>query len=167
MVSWNKICKPKNLGGLGLRKIEVVNSSFLSKLTWKLFNHKCLWTEQMWAKYPVNETFFMAKPHPPDSWVWKCILQNRDQFHKGIRWKVGDGEHIKFWTDSGCDNRSMAALMGIADTFILNTSLTVAQFIQPSKGWDIGKLQGIVNSACLKAILEKHIPSNPIPDSIC
>jgi len=33
MVSWNKICRPKQSGSLGLKKIEVVNSAFLSKLT--------------------------------------------------------------------------------------------------------------------------------------
>jgi len=33
MVSWDKICRPKKAGGLGLRKMEAVNSAFLSKLT--------------------------------------------------------------------------------------------------------------------------------------
>jgi len=56
MVSWDKICRPKHSGGLGFRKTEAVNSAFLSKLTWKLFNQQYLWTEQMLAKYPINET---------------------------------------------------------------------------------------------------------------
>ena len=33
MVFWGKICRPKKSGGLGLRKMEVINSAFLSKLT--------------------------------------------------------------------------------------------------------------------------------------
>jgi len=62
MVSWDKICRPKKAGGLGLRKKKAVNSDFLSKLTWKLFNQPCLWTEKMLAKYPVNKQFFTPKP---------------------------------------------------------------------------------------------------------
>ena len=38
MVAWDKICRPKKSGGLGLRKMEAVNSAFISKLTWKLFH---------------------------------------------------------------------------------------------------------------------------------
>jgi len=38
MISWDKICQPKKVGGLGLRKMGVINRTFLSKLTWKLFN---------------------------------------------------------------------------------------------------------------------------------
>ena len=33
MVSWDKICRPKKVGGLKRRKMEAVNSAFLSKLT--------------------------------------------------------------------------------------------------------------------------------------
>ena len=87
MVSWDKICRPKQSGGLGIRKMEAVNSTFLSKLTWKLFNQQCLWTDQMLAKYPVNENFFTAIPRKSDSWVRKCIRRNRRQFCKGITWK--------------------------------------------------------------------------------
>lgn len=42
MISWDKIFRPKQSRGFGLRKTEAVNSAFLSKLTWKLFNKQCL-----------------------------------------------------------------------------------------------------------------------------
>ena len=45
MVSWDKICQPKKAGGLGLRKMEAVNSAFLSKLTWKVFHDHGLWVK--------------------------------------------------------------------------------------------------------------------------
>jgi len=57
MISWDKICQPKKMGGLGLRKMAAVNSAFLSKLTWKLFQGHSLWVDQMKAKYSINEFF--------------------------------------------------------------------------------------------------------------
>jgi len=57
MVSWDKVCRPKKAGGLGLRKMAAVNSAFLSKLTWKLFHSQSLWVDQMKAKYSINEFF--------------------------------------------------------------------------------------------------------------
>jgi len=121
----------------------------------------------MLAKYPVNGNFFSALPRKPDSWMWKCILRDHHRFRKGIRWKVGDGTNIKFWSDSWCNNRSLADRMRIADDAHLDLSLTVAHFILPTKEWDIVKLKGLVTNSYIQAILATQIPSNSIPDSIC
>jgi len=40
-----------------LRKMKVVNSVFLSKLTWKLFYDQSFWAEQMQTKYQVDEIY--------------------------------------------------------------------------------------------------------------
>ena len=80
MVSWDKVCRPKKAGGLGLRKMEVVNSAFLKKLTYKLFYGESLWVEQMQGKYPIDENFFSLEPKKSYSWAWKCILKNRPEF---------------------------------------------------------------------------------------
>jgi len=62
LVSWNKICKIKKVGGLGLRKIEIVNSVFLKKLTWKLFHEQNLLVKQMNAQYLISGIFLMLIP---------------------------------------------------------------------------------------------------------
>jgi len=94
----------------------------------------------MLAKYPINENFFLALPRKSDSWVWKCILRNPHQFRKGLRWKVGDGTNIKFWSNGWCDDRSLVDLIVVADDAHLDLSLTVTHFILPTKEWDIVKL---------------------------
>jgi len=125
MVSWDKICRPKKFGGLGLRKMEAVNSAFLSKLTWKLFHDKSLWVEQMKVKYSIAEDFFIIKSRYSDSWVWKCLLRNCNQFRKGVRWKVGDGTKIHFWEDNWCANDNLVNLSEITDGSLIDPSLLV------------------------------------------
>ena len=119
MVSWDKICRPKKSGGLGLRKMKAINSAFLSKLTWKLLHDHSLWVEQMCAKYPINENFFGAERKHSDSWAWKCILKNRHLFRKSIRWKVGSGTNINFWLDNWCANDSLVSMLGIRDSSLI------------------------------------------------
>ena len=167
MVAWDKICRPKKSGGLGLRKLEAVNSAFLSKLTWKLFHEQSLWVDQMRAKYPINEQFFATGCAKNDSWAWKCILRNRLQFRKGIRWKVGDGTCIRFWTDNWCANDSLLSLLAIDDTSHLDLSLLVSHFITSTKEWDVFKLKQFVDNATLQLILATPLAINSVPDSIC
>ncbi|KAJ1433552.1 hypothetical protein SESBI_06090 [Sesbania bispinosa] len=36
LISWHKICQPKNLGGLGFKPLKLVNEAYMVKLGWKL-----------------------------------------------------------------------------------------------------------------------------------
>jgi len=67
MILWDKVYRPKKSGGLGLRKMDAVNSAFLSKLTWKMFHGNSLWVDQMKAKYALNEDFFSIQAKNWDS----------------------------------------------------------------------------------------------------
>lgn len=124
MVVWDKICRPKKVGGLGLRKIELLNSAFLSKLTWELFYIKPLIRTSA-CKISNWCQFLLSQPKRIDSQFWKCILNNRHQFRKGIRWKVGNSQNINFWFDNWCANDSLANLLGLLDYSFINTSFSV------------------------------------------
>jgi hypothetical protein len=53
--AWDSLCLPKDLGGLGLRKIREVNLALISKLGWKLLNNsKSLWVSQLHCKYLIS-----------------------------------------------------------------------------------------------------------------
>ena len=52
MVAWGKVCTPKKLGGLGLRKMAAVDCAYQCKLAWKILDgNESLWTSVMRAKY--------------------------------------------------------------------------------------------------------------------
>lgn len=53
------ICKPKDKGGLGLRRFTDINSAPLAKLGWKVATGEDnLWTRMLKAKYLKNHSFF-------------------------------------------------------------------------------------------------------------
>jgi hypothetical protein len=43
MVAWPVVCLPKDLGGVGVLDLDIMNISLLSKWLWKLFNDKGEW----------------------------------------------------------------------------------------------------------------------------
>jgi len=44
----------------------------------------------MQAKYQIDANFFALKARKHDSWAWKFIINNQQQFRKGVRQKVGN-----------------------------------------------------------------------------
>lgn len=58
-VAWKEVCKPKSLGGLGIRPTSFFNNAALSKLAWKVINdHDNWWVQIVRQKYLRNSNFF-------------------------------------------------------------------------------------------------------------
>ena len=51
LVSWDKICQNKKIGGLGLHHIRNVNLAFMSKLGWGFINKDKLWVHVLRSRY--------------------------------------------------------------------------------------------------------------------
>ena len=61
--SWNFLCSPKALGGLGIRLMEEVNLTLISKLGWKLLTQSnSLWVGQLQGKYISFGSFLPPLP---------------------------------------------------------------------------------------------------------
>jgi hypothetical protein len=51
-LSWDNICSPKALGGLGPRSMEFHNSFLLARIGWKMTpNQPLLWVDALKGKY--------------------------------------------------------------------------------------------------------------------
>jgi hypothetical protein len=51
-VKWDDVCRPKNVGGLGIRDLRLVNLSLLAKWRWKLlFLDDEVWKEVVISRY--------------------------------------------------------------------------------------------------------------------
>ena len=99
----------------------------------------------MHAKYGSSEHFFEARTKQTDSWVWKCLLRIRPFIKQGIRWKVGNGRTIKFWTDIWCSDDTLASILNLDPGNIPDADLRVSDFITPEKQWDTSKLRNYLS----------------------
>ncbi|XP_056690230.1 uncharacterized protein [Spinacia oleracea] len=165
LISWNKICQPKSLGGLGLRKTRPLNQAFLAKLGWKiLMNEENLWVSLIRKKYLSNSTFFEYIPKPKDSSIWRHILCQREILRKGIRWKLGNGKSINFWLDNWVIQDNLLSHLKL-NINTVNSNLRVADFILPNHEWDSDKLKSIVPPALAMKIKGLPIPTRDLEDS--
>jgi len=47
LVDWEMVCRPKRIGGLGLRDLKTSNKVFSAKIWWRWVTHK----GELWARF--------------------------------------------------------------------------------------------------------------------
>ncbi|XP_074282741.1 uncharacterized protein LOC141607283 [Silene latifolia] len=79
LISWEKICKPKIEGGLGLKQDTLWNQTAVGKLVWWIASK----SDHLWVKW-VNQIYIKGGewldycPSPNSSWAWRKICQIKD-----------------------------------------------------------------------------------------
>lgn len=97
---WQNIIMDKSLGGLGIKVIEIMNKASLMNFWRLLVDKDSLWSKLYKAKYsPTTNILNAKKKHIfclMALWVWKGMSNLLDEFRKGIKWHIGEG-NISFW----------------------------------------------------------------------
>ena len=71
LITWDRICRHKYRGGIGLRKTAAVNIAFQCKLAWKILTNKeSMWAQSMRQKYLQQYDFFHYINRKGDYNVW-------------------------------------------------------------------------------------------------
>uniref|UniRef100_A0A803PAN7 CCHC-type domain-containing protein n=1 Tax=Cannabis sativa TaxID=3483 RepID=A0A803PAN7_CANSA len=97
---WEKLCKPKDKGGMGFKDLEKFNQSLLAKQGWKIINNpSSLLAQVLKACYFTNSTFMDAKLGGFCSFMWRSILWGRKIVERGARWRVQSGREVRINED--------------------------------------------------------------------
>lgn len=101
LIGWDRICKPKSAGGLGFRKASINNQALQMKLLWWIIKEdNNLWVQLVCKRYIKDKSLFSIKSSKSASWQWRNLMSLRYSFKKGLRWQLGDGWSIRFWSDN-------------------------------------------------------------------
>jgi ribonuclease HI len=104
LIKWDNICKPKELGGLGIKNLQWQNEALGAKLIWRLFKER----NQKWARILYNKylnaedplSIFRMRNLPKGSVSWNFMSKCRHIISKFLSWDVGLGDEALFWEDS-------------------------------------------------------------------
>jgi hypothetical protein len=83
MVKWNRVCRSKCKGGLGVKDLAKQNISLLCKWGWKLENHKGLWQKIVRKRYLRNKIVTSVGNRTSDSPCWKALLSVEETYLAG------------------------------------------------------------------------------------
>eukprot|EP00253_Pinus_taeda_P007705 PITA_07705 len=108
-VAWDKIARPKDWGGWGVKNLFDFSQSLAAKSGWKIINSENLWTRVVMRKY--------IDPTPLEEWIrcpnkkgrncsviWKVTTEAFKVIEQGLAWRVGNGESVRIGRDPwvGC-----------------------------------------------------------------
>jgi len=112
-IKWDKVCLPKEKGGLGEKDISTFNLALLGKWRWNLFQQEGhLWAKLLESKYGGWRGLDEAPVCTKESMWWRDLKlafqtsQHGQELKKGIQWRVGSGDRIKFWEDEWIDGEA-------------------------------------------------------------
>ncbi|XP_071920659.1 uncharacterized protein [Coffea arabica] len=95
--SWEKLCFPKEEGGLGFRSLEAMVQAFSCKLWWNFRLQVSPWAKFMLCKYAqLSHPSKVELGH--SSAIWRRLVSIRETAEPNIRWCLGEGL-VDFWYD--------------------------------------------------------------------
>ncbi|RVX13176.1 LINE-1 reverse transcriptase-like [Vitis vinifera] len=139
LVKWEVVCTDKDKGGLGLRKLALLNKALLGKWIWRYACEKnILWRQVIKVKYGQEGLDWRPKKGngAVGVGVWKEIWKESDWCWDNMTFRVGKGNMICFWTDVWCSDSSLAQCFPHLFGMAAHQSLTVEEM------WDQNSGQG-------------------------
>ncbi|RVX21022.1 hypothetical protein VitviT2T_011245 [Vitis vinifera] len=176
LVNWEVVCTDKTKGGLGIRKLALLNKALLGKWIWRYASDKDnLWKQVIKVKYGQED--FGWRPKKTKGavgvGVWKEIWKESEWCWNNMFFKVGKGNTIKFWTDVWCAETALSHCFPHLFAMAVQRNATVEEMWDQNSGngnWNLNFLRdfndwelGLVGD--FLQILRGHKPSG-VEDSV-
>ena len=94
-MKWERMCKPKDFGGMGFKQIHIFNVAMLGKQVWKLLTSPTsLVGKVLKARYFPRSSILDANLGFNPSFIWRSIMAAKDVVIRGRRIQIGNGQQV-------------------------------------------------------------------------
>ncbi|KAL0283803.1 UNVERIFIED_CONTAM: hypothetical protein Sradi_7216300 [Sesamum radiatum] len=99
-VSWLQVCKPKEEGGLGIRRVLFMNQALMLRLIWRILQRdpRSIWVAWV-LRYRLRSQTLWTSSVTAAPWCWWKLLKLCPLLRDGLDYRVGDGCQFKLWGD--------------------------------------------------------------------
>ncbi|WZZ51140.1 hypothetical protein YC2023_051247 [Brassica napus] len=164
---WEKVCLPREEGGIGFRMIHEFNLALLAKQLWRLVQFPdSLVARVLRGRYYRLSSPLRVNTASSPSYVWTSISAAREFLLLGTRQKIHSGYEVKVWEDPWILTNPARSAVPIAP--VMHPNMRVSDIIdQGSKDWDVGLLENYVHLEDIPLIRSLAISSTHRRDTFC
>ncbi|RVX09019.1 LINE-1 reverse transcriptase-like [Vitis vinifera] len=111
LINWEVVCSQKESGGLGIRKIDLLNKALLGKWIWRFAcEEDMFWRKVVGVKYGQLGFGWRTREDRGTFGVgvWREIMKESSWCWSNIEFKVGKGTKVSFWIDYWCGNEVLS-----------------------------------------------------------
>ncbi|XP_071708577.1 uncharacterized protein [Rutidosis leptorrhynchoides] len=115
-VKWDDVCKPKNEGGLGIKRLKYWNIALMTSHIYLILSHK----QTLWVKW--IHTYRLAKHHfwevpitANASWSWRKLLRIHSVIKQFFVHQIGNGNITSAWFDSWSNLGRLDSIVSASD----------------------------------------------------
>ena len=104
LVGWDKMCTPKEYGGLGVRNLVFTNKALLGKWLWRFgLEESHLWRRVLVVKFGTEVGGWCAKPirGPYGCGLWRGIMSGWVDYFQHVEFVLVKGIECVFGRISG------------------------------------------------------------------
>ncbi|XP_059650532.1 uncharacterized protein LOC132296338 [Cornus florida] len=113
LMKWDMITRPKDEGGLGIRKLMDIQVASKCVLVWDFLTSKDrLWISWFQHKYSSKCNYWSAIPRMSSSVVWKSMLSVRDIMLQHCEFQIDTGHSFLLFKDPWCAGQTVVAKFG-------------------------------------------------------
>ncbi|CAN1347607.1 Putative ribonuclease H protein At1g65750 [Linum perenne] len=158
--SWDRICTPKENGGLGLLLARELNRAFMTKLAFTFFqNEDLLWVRILQSKYfHTTSDGLQLKKSVPKSDLWRGLYRDWPSMIRGIRSAVRNGKGTLFWSARWIDSGELLMDLIEGDPNSINHDETIADMVGEDGQWDWDRLANHLPSDALDKVVGMSPP---------
>lgn len=162
--SWKKLCRSKDLGGLGFRDLSIFNQVMLAKQVWRLVHFPNSLAGKVLKHCYFLDTYVMqASESFASSFLWKSLLWGKSLLDAGSRWPIGSGDSMliyhHWWLPCPTSFK-------VQSPPLLGNLAKVNSLKLPSGCWNASLIWEVLWPSEAKAILDLPCVNSYIPDSL-
>ncbi|KAH9730036.1 reverse transcriptase domain-containing protein [Citrus sinensis] len=162
---WDKMCKPKSVGGIGFKRIHDFNIAMLGKQCWRLMtNPLSLVARILKARYYPKVSFVDASVGFNPSYTWRSIMAAKDVVVNGSRIRIGNGQQVQLSKDPWLPDANNGFITSELDES-LATATVDSLMVPGQRRWDYDLIADVFNSRDAALILQ--VPLSVRQDDDC
>ncbi|KAJ9541737.1 hypothetical protein OSB04_028243 [Centaurea solstitialis] len=136
-IAWSDVCRPKDCGGLGFKRLSIWNRALIAKNIWDiLVARPTLWVTWLRGLNVHAANFWVIRKSNAWFWVLRKMMELRDVLRPHIKVIIGDGRNTHAWEDTWLDCGPLVSLITYRRIHSqgFNASTTVRDFIDICDG---------------------------------